>query len=130
MADPAQSLVDWINSAPSADVAVELMAIFGPAGRAPELWGFRVSDWSDWLFRQYRKRFSLFEGERPVNEAILEAIQVLEHAELIHLRMITADSQHGYTPARRYWKATTLGLATLADGNDAVRQRIRDRTGL
>ncbi len=31
--------------------------------------------------------------------------------------------------ASRSWDATRLGLATLADGRAAVRQRIKDRTG-
>lgn len=30
----------------------------------------------------------------------------------------------------RYWSATRFGVATLAEGKDAVRQRIKDRTGL
>jgi hypothetical protein len=29
-----------------------------------------------------------------------------------------------------YWCATRLGLATLGSGKAAVRQRIKDRTGL
>jgi len=30
----------------------------------------------------------------------------------------------------RYWCPTRFGLATFAQGKDAVRQRIKDRTGL
>ena len=54
---------------------------------------------------------------------ILEAVQLLEHAELILISDIT-DSGTGF------WSATRFGLATLAGGKDAVRQRIKDRTGL
>ena len=34
-----------------------------------------------------------------------------------------------YTPEEPTWTATRLGLATLASGKAAVRQRIKDRTG-
>ena len=51
----------------------------------------------------------------------MEAIQLLEHSELVYVRVVSDE---------RRWSATRLGLATLADGKDAVRQRIRDRTGL
>gem|GEM_PF-5061096 len=54
---------------------------------------------------------------------ILEAVQLLEHAELILIADITDYGD-------RYWSATRFGLATLAEGKDAVRQRIKDRTGL
>jgi hypothetical protein len=54
---------------------------------------------------------------------ILEAVQLLGHAELIMLADVT-DS------GASHWSATRFGLATLAEGKDAVRQRIKDRTGL
>jgi hypothetical protein len=53
---------------------------------------------------------------------ILEAVQLLEHAELVYISEI---SDYGY----RSWNATRFGSATLAAGADAVRQRIKDRTG-
>jgi hypothetical protein len=34
------------------------------------------------------------------------------------------------TEQNDYWSATQFGLATLAKGKVAVRQRIKDRTGL
>ncbi len=60
--------------------------------------------------------------DNSMSGPILEAVQLLEHAELI----LIADIREG----SRNWHATRFGLATLAEGKDAVRQRIKDRTGL
>jgi hypothetical protein len=54
----------------------------------------------------------------------LEAVQLLEHAELLYVRSISDVA------GACSWCATRLGLATLAEGKAAVRQRIKDRTGL
>ncbi|MBW0013605.1 hypothetical protein [Mycobacterium sp.] len=53
-------------------------------------------------------------------------MQLLEHAELVYLYLMWDYT----TGANGGWSATQLGLATLANGKDAVRQRIEDRTGL
>lgn len=58
-----------------------------------------------------------------MHEPILEALQMLEHSELVYVRDISDLGS-------RRWQATRLGLATLASGKDAVRHRIKDRTGL
>jgi hypothetical protein len=58
---------------------------------------------------------------KKLDAPILEAVQLLQLAELIY------ESQH--TEVAAYWSATQLGLATLGSGKDAVRQRIKDRTG-
>ena len=118
--DPAQPMIDWINNAPPADLAAELMTFFGPDGPRP---GVRVdsSQFTQWMFRDYPKQTGLVVRARPVDESIHEAIQLLEHAELVYLRG-TSDWAT-YNPTR-------LGLATLANGKAAVRQRIKDRTGL
>jgi hypothetical protein len=55
-----------------------------------------------------------------------EAVQLLEHAELVYLYLMREFTTGG----NGGWSATQLGLATLAKGKDAVRQRIKDRTGL
>ncbi len=47
-------------------------------------------------------------------------MQLLEHAELVYVSRMSESFQ---------WKATRLGLATLANGKAAVTQRIKDRTG-
>ncbi len=57
---------------------------------------------------------------------IREAMQLLEHAELVYVRRMP-DFQDG---SEVRWSVTRLGLAALASGKDAVRQRVRDRTGL
>ncbi|MBX9638382.1 MAG: hypothetical protein K2X97_01240 [Mycobacteriaceae bacterium] len=59
---------------------------------------------------------------RPVQESILEAVQLLEHSELIFVRWIQDNESR--------WNANRLGLATLADGKSAVGQRIAGRTAL
>jgi hypothetical protein len=51
---------------------------------------------------------------------IEEAMQLLEHSEMI-FKMASEQE---------CWRATRLGSATFAAGKDAVRQRIKDRTGL
>jgi hypothetical protein len=53
---------------------------------------------------------------------ILEAVQLLEHAELVYESRRTEQNDH--------WSATQFGLATLGKGKAPVRQRIKDRTGL
>lgn len=122
--DPAQPMVDWINRAPPAELAVELMSAFdpelrGPSGRASPL---ALSDFGDWMFRGFPARSGFILPARPVQESMLEAIQLLEHSELIYARWVQDNESK--------WTATRLGLATQADGKAAVRQRIKERTGL
>ncbi|HTQ17009.1 hypothetical protein [Mycobacterium sp.] len=113
-------MIDWINNASAAELAVEVMTAFDPQvpKRVPYIC---ASELSDWMFRGYPERRGIILRARPVQEPMLEAIQLLEHSELVYVRLISDGD--------RYWSATRLGLATLADGKDAVRQRIKDRTG-
>jgi hypothetical protein len=119
--DPAQPMIDWINSVPPAELATELMSAFGPDGPRA---GQQVSsyDVTEWMFREYPKQTGIFVAARPVNEAISEAVQLLEHSELIYLRWFSNDYP--------VWSVTRLGTETLRTGKDAIRQRIKDRTGL
>jgi hypothetical protein len=114
-------MIDWIIDAPPAELASELLSAFAPelARRVPWL---ALSDLSDWMFRGYPQRTGIVLRARPVQEPILEAIQLLEHSELLYVRWIQDNESR--------WGATRLGLATLASGKAAVRQRIKDRTGL
>src|SRR4051794_35728172 len=115
-------MIDWINSAPAAELAVELMGAFAPGG--PHVNGM-VSRYQceQWLFRGYPpepRRGLVWIGvsERDsVHRPVLEAFQVLEHAELI------------VGSGEEVWFASRLGTATLAAGKDAVRRRIEDRFG-
>jgi hypothetical protein len=110
--EAAQAMFDWANSAPPAELAVELMAAFGPDRYENGLTGTSLRNW-----------LGCWEGRyRPLNRPIDEALQLLEHAELVCVREIT--------DAGGYWAPTRFGLATLAHGKDAVRQRIKDRTGM
>jgi hypothetical protein len=118
--DPAQPMIDWINSVPPAELAMELMTAFSSDG--PHR-GTHVSSYDliEWMFRDYPKQTGIFVAARPVNESISEAVQLLEHSELIYLRWFSNDYP--------VWSVTRLGTATLRSGKDAVRQRITDRTG-
>ncbi len=117
--DPAQPMIDWINTVPPAELAAELMAAFGPGGMRR---GDAVSAdaLGDWLFRDYPKRTGFIAAPRPVSGPISEAVQLLEHSELVYLRLIINDSPR--------WSITRLGTSTLSAGKDAIRQRIKDRT--
>jgi hypothetical protein len=121
--DAAQPMIDWITAAPPAELAAELMEAFNPEipRRVPWLGS---TEFEEWMFRGYPQRTGFILPARPVQEPILEALQLLEHAELVFVRFIST------TDGGRSWSATRLGLATLADGKAAVRQRIKDRTGL
>jgi hypothetical protein len=55
---------------------------------------------------------------------ILEAMQLLEHAELVCV------AWWGEGSPQPEWRATRSGFASLASGKTAVRPRIKDRTGL
>jgi hypothetical protein len=118
-ADPGQPMVEWMVAAPPAELAVELLVAFGPEGQ-PHSLGLELNGLEEWMFRSYPKRTGMILRARPVKEPILEALQLLEHSELIYV----------FTDTDRYWRATRLGLSILAAGKDAVRQRIKDRTGL
>jgi len=98
-----------------------VMAAFGSDGiRAGEAVG--LDELSAWMLRGYPQRSGFITAARPVGGPLREAVQLLEHCELICLLWITNDAP--------VWTVTRLGTSTLAAGKDAVRQRIRDRSGL
>ena len=114
MIDAAGAMSQWVRGVPAGDLAAQLMPAFGPGAPA------RSGDGTvglPGLFKLLGYRDNSMVGP------ILEAVQLLEHAELILIADITDYGD-------RYWSATRFGLATLAEGKDAVRQRIKDRTGL
>jgi hypothetical protein len=82
----------------------------------------------DWMFPNYPKPApKLIEFSRTPSflVPISEAIQLLQNSELVAIFCRLGNS----SPDLRH-VATRLGMATLAGGNAAVRQRIKDRTGL
>ena len=102
---------------PAADLAAELMPAFGPHGpkRGKPL---TIDDVAGWMIRDYRLNFR----ERALcltklSGPIAEALQVLAHAELVY---VTTDGD-----APDHWRATNVGLASLANGT--YRQRISER---
>jgi hypothetical protein len=125
--DPAQPMIEWVTNMPPADLAAELLGAFGPGGSKNTYGDFVTSgDLVDWLFRGYPKPATSVKSQllRPITEAM----QLLEHAELVYVFLmwdftVTHSGNAG-------WTATRLGWALLAKGKDAVRQRIKDRTGL
>jgi hypothetical protein len=123
--DAAQPMIDWANSVPPADLAVELMPAFAPSGPRAGFYNVvaRVS-LVRWLFRAYPKLndFQISRYEKELDMPVREAMQLLEHAELVYANWDTAG--------KPYWSPTRLGLAALDSGRVAVRQRIKDRTGL
>lgn len=106
----------WVIGAPTGDVAAHLILAFA---RGQSL---GIVDLFGWLGFPP----NIWSGLQPygsLEAPIAEAVQLLEHAELVYLSYV-ADSNV------RRWSATRFGLATLARGKEAVRQRIVDRTGL
>ena len=128
---------------PATDLAADLMPAFGPDGpkHGKDL---SRSDLNGWILPQTLQLLPQYEhklspqsrkaldvvarmGDRGPRlgvelAGIPEAVQLLEHAELIYESKRTEQSDH--------WSATQFGLATLAKGKAAVVQRIKDRTGL
>jgi len=80
--DPGHSMIDWIVAAPPAELAPELMEAFSPniPRRVPWL---GTDDFEERMFPGYPKRTGMIVAARPVTEPILEAVQLLEHAELV-----------------------------------------------
>ncbi len=114
MIDAAGAMSQWVRGVPAGDLAAHLMPAFGPGAPARSRNG-AVNLSGLFTLLGYR--------DNSMIGPILEAVQLLEHAELILIYDVT-DSGTGS------WSATRFGLATLAGGKDAVRQRIKDRTGL
>jgi hypothetical protein len=101
-----------------ADLAAELMPAFGPDGPRHGK-DFSSVKLVQWLLRGVRGVGGVSHPGIKLDAAVQEAMQVLEHAELvrgIQLRDVG-----------RRWNTTRLGEAALANGD--VRQRINDRTG-
>ena len=125
--DAGRAMLNWVNGVPPAELAAELMAAFGPDGYQGDD-NLKPGHLVDWLFRGHRT----IPGDyvKTLRRPIREAMQLLEHAELVYVRSMGDgyDGQSGGPPVA--WSATRLGLVFLSDGKAAVRQRIKNRTGL
>ena len=123
----ARAKLHWADSVPPADLAAELMSVAfrGSSDLSMEelIGRLLVPRRHDMQSRRDVKR--AVGSTKELERAVLEAIQLLEHSELILCaqRHVTGyDHQH-------HWRATRLGLETMDNGKDLVRQRIKDRTG-
>jgi len=80
--EQAQAVIDWVNGAPLGELATELMAAFAPQAAGRPATGVYLNHLGAWLFRGYT---------RPQRHAanvvtpVREAVQLLEHAELVYL---------------------------------------------
>lgn len=127
--DWARAMFEWTIGAPRAELATELMGAFGPGGPRDSPYGdyLDTENLVDWLFIAHPRAGKSVKGQlSQLKRPIAEAVQLLEHAELVYLYLMWEFTTGGNAG----WSATQLGLATLANGKDAVRQRITDRTGL
>lgn len=129
-----QTELDRLMASP-ADLATELMPAFGPDGPKRGNKPLEKAHLFNWLLAQHElssvRQLMKYAGNRQqgmyalkldskLAGPILEAVQVLQHAELIY------ESKH-HSEVTAYWSATQSGLAALANGD--YRQRIKDRTG-
>jgi hypothetical protein len=127
--DWARAKFEWAIGTPRAELATELMGAFGPGGPidSPIADFLDSAKLVDWLFMAHPRAGKAVRGQlSQLKRPIAEAVQLLEHAELVYLYLMWEFTTGG----NGGWSATQLGLATLAKGKDAVRQRIKDRTGL
>lgn len=110
-----QPRVAWIRSAHPVDVALLVLDAFPPPGLAHETHRSQ-HQLEQWLLGVGTSTTAYYQ----VDGELAEALQLLEHSELV----IAPLSQ------RFAWKLTRFGLALRTEGHDAVRRRIRERTGL
>jgi hypothetical protein len=100
-----------------ADLAAELMPAFRPGGAKVSMRpGPDERQLAKWLLRNHELSFA----QGLLRLRVLEAVQLLEHAGLVYVCSISDDGT-------RFWSATGLGLAALAEGD--CTQRIENRTG-
>ena len=123
----ARAKVEWACSAPVADLAAELVSAFRSRRDRD------MRDLVNWLLFPRRPELQntrdvkrVVGSTEELERDLLEAIQLLEHAELI---LGVENHVTGYDHRHR-WRATRLGLEAVNNGKDVVRQRIKDRTGL
>jgi hypothetical protein len=104
----ARAEIDRLLSLPVPELAAEIMPAFGPDGARPgrEVGLLQVANW---LLRDHRRGVKYL---KELLDPIREAVQALEHAELV-LRL-----GHGSGENARL-KATRLGEQALAEGNVA-----------
>ncbi|MEE6135564.1 hypothetical protein SKC41_04360 [Mycobacterium sp. 050128] len=119
LAEAAQGDFESLMVLSPADLAAELMSAFGPDGprHGKDVHTLQLVSW---LLRRYRGANKVSRPAEKLYAVVSEALQVLEHAELVQV------TQRGDRSSQ--WNATRAGTAALADGS--VRQQIKARTGL
>ena len=113
--EAAQAEADRLGALTPAELAVELMPVFGPEGpkgRGPD-GGINLLQIGIGLFEKTPRATSHM---RALQQPVREALQVLEHAELIN----RTTRQSG-----TWYNATRLGETALTEGT--VQQQVQER---
>ncbi|AKK26012.1 SHOCT domain-containing protein [Mycobacterium sp. EPa45] len=124
-ADREDEFAQVMKFPPVPELAVELMTAFGASGprQGKPLTESDLAQW--WLdryeFTSRRQKVLCSAMLRRGRSPIREALQVLEHAELVYLTVRTDREDN--------WRATNLGSSILAEGRDAVAERVGQRPG-
>lgn len=106
---------------PTADLAAEIMGAFGGTGPKPGK-PLTHNDIVKWMSEKYEfsSRAQRFIATDRLREPIREALQILEHAELVLLTVETEGTDN--------WRLTSKGRTTLSGGKALVQQYITERT--
>jgi hypothetical protein len=104
------------------DLAAELLPAFGSDGLSAgkPLTQHALVQWQLGKY-EFKSRGHRLIGSQKLEAPVREALQILEHAELVYL---TVESER---PEK--CTITGRGLQALRGGKDAVRQRISERNG-
>ena len=109
--DAAAAEVTRLAALTAADLAVEVMPVFGPGGpkSSAGTGGLNVLQVGIGVMQKFPRGSSMLQ---QLVEPLREALQVLEHRELIVRTTIQTGT---------WWHATRLGESALADGSVATR---------
>ncbi|OBF04479.1 hypothetical protein A5730_18145 [Mycobacterium sp. ACS4054] len=110
-----------VDLPPTAELAAQLMAAFGSDGPKPGK-PLTQYDFLRWVLRrtEFTSRGQRAMSLKKLVAPVREALQVLEHCELVYLSV-------GGEGKVDNWRPTNRGLTALAGGHDAVAQCISRR---
>lgn len=110
-----------VDLPPTAELAAQLIAAFGSDGRKPGK-PLTQYDLVKWVLRrsEFTSRAQQARSFTKLVAPVREALQVLEHSELVYHNV-------GGEGKAENWRLTNRGLSALYDGYDAVAQCISRR---